>query len=168
MVRWASDKLLELKPEEIGEHYGRYRLHVPEAERAMAKSLERYGQLSPVVVCRRNDRYELIDGFKRLGAVRRLAQIGHLSARLMEADERTVKAAISGLNRAGGCETFGAFQSWLSWRFTRSGGNIGTTLEPIRTCESPSTLVGRWKIFVVATFGYGSAWIFCWAMATRA
>ena len=35
----------------------------------MAKSLERYGQLSPVVVCRPNDRYELIDGFKRLGAV---------------------------------------------------------------------------------------------------
>jgi len=48
MLRWASENLLQLKPEEIGEHYGRYRLHVPEAERAMAKSLERYGQLSPV------------------------------------------------------------------------------------------------------------------------
>jgi ParB-like chromosome segregation protein Spo0J len=67
--RWASEKLLELKPEEIGEHYGRYRPHVPEAERAMAKSLERYGQLSPIVVCRRNDRYELIDGFKRLAGL---------------------------------------------------------------------------------------------------
>ena len=33
----------------------------------MAKSLERYGQLSPVVVCRRGERYELVDGFKRLG-----------------------------------------------------------------------------------------------------
>ena len=54
----------------------------------MARSLERYGQLSPVVVCRRQDRYELIDGFKRLGAVRGLAQIPRLSARLMEADER--------------------------------------------------------------------------------
>jgi len=50
VLRWASENLLQLKPEEIGEHYGRYRLHVPEAERAMAKSLERYGQLSPVVV----------------------------------------------------------------------------------------------------------------------
>jgi hypothetical protein len=68
----------------------------------MAKSLERYGQLSPVVVCRRGERYELIDGFKRLAAARRLAQIDVLSARLMEADERTVKAAIYGLNRAGG------------------------------------------------------------------
>ena len=70
MLRWASENLLHLKLEEIGEHYGRYRLHVPEAERAMAKSLERYGQLSPVVVCRRGERYELIDGFKRLGAAR--------------------------------------------------------------------------------------------------
>ena len=69
MLRWADNNLLDLKWEEIGEHYGRYRLHVPEAERAMARSLERYGQLSPVVVCRRQDRYELIDGFKRLGAV---------------------------------------------------------------------------------------------------
>ena len=69
MLLWADNNLLDLKWEEIGEHYGRYRLHVPEAERAMARSLERYGQLSPVVVCRRQDRYELIDGFKRLGAV---------------------------------------------------------------------------------------------------
>ena len=53
MLRWASEDLLRLKQEEIGEHYGRYRLHLPEAERAMARSLERYGQLSPVVVCRR-------------------------------------------------------------------------------------------------------------------
>jgi hypothetical protein len=44
VLRWANENLLQLKPEEIGEHYGRYRLHVPEAERAMAKSLERYGQ----------------------------------------------------------------------------------------------------------------------------
>ena len=53
MLRWANENLLDLKTSEIGEHYGRYRLHLPEAERAMAKSLERYGQLSPVIVCRR-------------------------------------------------------------------------------------------------------------------
>ena len=49
---------------EIGEHYGRHRLHLP--ERARARSLERYGQVSPIVVCRRQERYELIDAFKRL------------------------------------------------------------------------------------------------------
>ena len=31
MLRWASEDLLHLKREEIGEHYGRYRLYVPEA-----------------------------------------------------------------------------------------------------------------------------------------
>ena len=96
MLRWASEKLIELKPEEIGEHYGRYRLHVPEAERAMMKSLERYGQLSPVVVCRRNERYELIDGFKRLGAARGLARLSHLWARLMEASRRPAGLAGNG------------------------------------------------------------------------
>src|SRR5260370_9817218 len=101
-MRWADNHLLDLKWGEIGEHYGRYRLHVPGAERAMARSLERYGQLSPVVVCRRQDRYELIDGFKRLGAGRGLAQIPRLAARLIEPDERTAHAAIYGQNRVGG------------------------------------------------------------------
>jgi ParB-like chromosome segregation protein Spo0J len=138
MLRWASEKLLELKPEEIGEHYGRYRLHVPEAERAMARSLEKYGQLSPVVVCRRNDRYELIDGFKRLGAVRRLAQIGPLSARLMEADERTVKAAIYGLNRAGG-RTRELEEAWIIHSLVREDG-----MSQVEVAE----LLGRHKSWV--------------------
>jgi ParB-like chromosome segregation protein Spo0J len=121
VLRWANEDLLQLTAAEIGERYGRYRLHVPEAERAMARSLERYGQLSPVVVCRRNDRYELIDGFKRLGAVRRLTPIQHLSARLMEADERTVKAAIYGLNRAGG-RTRELEEAWIIHALVREDG----------------------------------------------
>jgi ParB-like chromosome segregation protein Spo0J len=121
VLRWANEDLLQLKAGEIGERYGRYRLHVPDAERAMAKSLERYGQLSPVVVCRRNDRYELIDGFKRLGAARRLTQIEHLSARLMEADERAVKAAIYGLNRAGG-RTRELEEAWIIHALVREDG----------------------------------------------
>jgi hypothetical protein len=55
VLHWADDNLLHLKWEEIGEYYGRSRLHLPEAERAMARSLERYGQLSPVVVCQRQE-----------------------------------------------------------------------------------------------------------------
>ena len=121
MLQWSNEKLLELKPDEIGEHYGRYRLHIPEAERTMAKSLERYGQLSPVVVCLRSGRYELIDGFKRLGAVRGLQQIDHLSARLMEADEPTLKAAIYGLNRAGG-RTRELEESWIIHALVREDG----------------------------------------------
>ena len=138
MLRWASEQLLELKPEEIGEHYGRYRLHVPEAERIMAKSLERYGQLSPIVVCRREDRYELVDGFKRLGAARRLAQCEHLSARLLEADERTVKAAIYGLNRASG-RTRELEEAWIIHALVREDG-----MSQVEVAE----LLGRHKSWV--------------------
>ena len=49
----------ELKLEQIGESYARYRLHVPEAERVMMRSLESYGQISPVVVCIQEGRTEL-------------------------------------------------------------------------------------------------------------
>ena len=139
MLRWADNHLLDLKWEEIGEHYGRYRLHVPEAERAMARSLERYGQLSPVVVCRRQDRYELIDGFKRLGAVRGLlAQIPRLSARLMEADERQAKAAIYGLNRAGG-RTRELEEAWIIQALVREDG-----MSQVEVAE----LLGRHKSWV--------------------
>jgi ParB-like chromosome segregation protein Spo0J len=138
VLRWASEQLLELKPEEIGEHYGRYRLHVPEAERIMAKSLERYGQLSPIVVCRREDRYELVDGFKRLGAARHLAQFEHLSARLLEADERTVKAAIYGLNRASG-RTRELEEAWIIHALVREDG-----MSQVEVAE----LLGRHKSWV--------------------
>jgi ParB-like chromosome segregation protein Spo0J len=138
VLRWADQHLLELKPEDIGEHYGRYRLHIPEAERAMARSLERYGQLSPVIVCRRQGRYELIDGFKRLGAARRLAGIAHLSARLMEADERAAKAAIYGLNRTGG-RTRELEEAWIIQALVRDDG-----MSQVEVAE----LLGRHKSWV--------------------
>src|SRR5712692_11448476 len=137
-MRWADENLLELECQEIGEHYGRYRLHLPEGERAMAQSLERYGQLSPVVVCRRQERYELIDGFKRLGAARGLARMSHLWARLMEADERTAKAAIYGLNRAGG-RTRELEEAWIIQALVREDG-----LSQVEVAE----LLGRHKSWV--------------------
>jgi len=102
VLRWAEEKPQELRLEEIGETYGRYRLHVPELERGMMRSLESYGQLSPIVVFLHEGRWELLDGFKRLGAARKLQSMERLVARRIEADERAAKAAIYGLNRAGG------------------------------------------------------------------
>lgn len=138
MLRWAKESLLDLGLDEIGEHYGRYRLHMPEAERAMARSLERYGQMSPVVVCRREGRYELIDGFKRLGAARSLAEMNQLSARLMEADDRAAKAAIYGLNRAGG-RTRELEEAWIVHSLVREDG-----LSQVEVAE----LLGRHKSWV--------------------
>jgi ParB/RepB/Spo0J family partition protein len=138
VLRWTKETLLDLALGAIGEHYGRYRLHMPEAERAMARSLERYGQISPVVVCRREGRYELIDGFKRLGAARSLAEMNQLSARLMEADDRAAKAAIYGLNRAGG-RTRELEEAWIVHALVREDG-----LSQVEVAE----LLGRHKSWV--------------------
>ena len=138
MLRWVEGDELRLECHTIGEHYGRYRLHLPEAERAMARSLERYGQLSPVVVCRREERYELIDGFKRLGAARTWVKLSHLSARLLEADERAAKAAIYGLNRAGG-RTQELEEAWIIQALVREDG-----MSQVEVAE----LLGRHKSWV--------------------
>ena len=84
---------------ELGEQYRRYRLGDPAAEEAMAGSLRRWGQLSPVVTCVRQKRLEVIDGFKRLAAVRQIGEWTSLSVRVLDVDEPTAKAAILGLNR---------------------------------------------------------------------
>ena len=86
MLRWVEDGIRELALEDIGEHYGRYRLHLPEAERAMARSLERYGQISPMVICLREGHYELIDGFKRLAAARLISGMNRVSIRVIQSD----------------------------------------------------------------------------------
>jgi ParB-like chromosome segregation protein Spo0J len=91
-----------------------------------------------VVVCRRQERYELIDGFKRLGAARRLSPMQHLSARLLEADERTAKAAIYGLNRAGG-RTRELEEAWIIQALVREDG-----MSQVEVAE----LLGRHKSWV--------------------
>jgi hypothetical protein len=60
--------------------------------------LERYGQISPVVVCVQEQTYVLVDGFKRLSAARTLKGMEHLQARRIEVDQQGAKAAIDKLN----------------------------------------------------------------------
>jgi ParB-like chromosome segregation protein Spo0J len=86
--------------DQLGQQYRRYRLPDPEAEAAMAASLRRYGQQTPLVVCLREETYEVLDGFKRLAAARVLG-LKTLTTRSLEADERLAKAAILGLNQIG-------------------------------------------------------------------
>jgi len=134
----ADIQLVELAVEEIGDHYGRFRLHTPEAERAMARSLRRYGQLSPVVVCLRQGRHELIDGFKRLGAARHLGEWDRLVARVMEADDKAAKAAMYGLNRVGG-KTSELEEAWIVYALVREDG-----VSQVEVAE----LLGRHKTWV--------------------
>ena len=100
MADWHAGDVRFLTLAQLGERYRRYRLPDPGAEAAMAGSFQRYGQLTPVVVCRREETHEVLDGFKRLAAARALG-LKTLSIRLLEADERAAKAAIHGLNQTG-------------------------------------------------------------------
>jgi len=96
MSQLGGEKALVL--EEIGERYGSLRLVNPRAERQMEESLKRYGQMSPVVVSMgEEERYELVDGFKRLRASRALGKEG-LQVRVLKVGARAAKAAVLCLN----------------------------------------------------------------------
>ena len=90
-----------LEVEAIGERYRRYRLPDPAAEAAMVDSLARHGQISPVVVCQREEMLEMLDGFKRLTAVRSMPEVTSLEARVVNVDERIAKVTILCLNETG-------------------------------------------------------------------
>jgi ParB-like chromosome segregation protein Spo0J len=98
-MQWHEGITRPVALTELGQRYRRYRLADPEAEEAMAGSLRRWGQLAPVVACRREGHLELLDGFKRWTAARQVGGLTTLSVRVLAVDERTAKAAILGLNR---------------------------------------------------------------------
>jgi len=95
---WNDGVVRPVALDGLGQRYRRYRLADPEAEEAMAGSLRRWGQLSPVVACVRDEALELIDGFKRWSAAGQIPGMT-LSVRVLNVDEPTAKAAILGLNR---------------------------------------------------------------------
>jgi len=92
---------LDIAMDKIEERYACFRLIQPRAESAMLKSIERFGQMTPAVVgsCE-NGRYEMIDGFKRLRAMRKLERKS-IRARVLEGHGRVRKAAMIQLNREG-------------------------------------------------------------------
>src|SRR5262249_36830992 len=98
-VTWDDGSMRPVALSALGQRYRRYRLVDPLAEEAMAGSLRRWGQLSPLVACADGQQLEVLDGFKRLVAAQQVAGWATLSVRVIEVDERTAKAAILGLNR---------------------------------------------------------------------
>ena len=80
----------EIAVSEIGERYGVFRIMSPRADAAMVKSIQKYGQISLVVCVRAEGGYQMIDGFKRLRAFRRLNQTT-LRAKTMEVSGRVGK-----------------------------------------------------------------------------
>jgi ParB/RepB/Spo0J family partition protein len=138
MAGWSGGEIQALRLEQIGERYGRYRLAAPEAEQDMAASLRRYGQISPVVVCMREDKPELVDGFKRLAAARTIPSLTPLTARILEMDDRAAKAAIYGLNHMSR-RTHELEEAWIVHALVREDG-----LSQVEVAE----LLGRHKSWV--------------------
>ncbi len=97
----TTQKTIDISIDQFGEQYGNLRIINPKADKAMVRSLEKYGQLTPVVVTRTgiND-YELLDGFKRLRGGKALSYT-HLRSLILELNERAGKAVIMQLNWVG-------------------------------------------------------------------
>lgn len=137
MLPWPADEFRALRLEEIDERYRRYRVTALEAEEAMARSLRRYGQISPLVVCLREEAPVLVDGFKRLAAARGLKGFETLSAKRIDADERAAKAAMYGLNRTG--RHFGELEeAWLVQALVREDGLSQVEVASINSSERPA------------------------------
>ena len=96
-----TQETMQLTLSAIGEQLAPLRIADPVAERAMLHSLQKYGQQTPVVVCRiAAGKHELLDGFKRLRAGRELGYL-ELTARPLDVSPRACKAAMLHLNRVG-------------------------------------------------------------------
>jgi len=135
---WQSDETRWLDLERIDERLQRYRLHNVNAERAVFHSLERYGQLSPVVVCVLEHQIILIDGFKRLRAARKIKGMTQLHARRMLVNEQSAKAAIYTLNHVGQ-QPQELEEAWIVYSLVREDG-----LSQVEAAE----LLGRHKSWV--------------------
>ena len=136
--KWPEDEVHPVALERIDERLHRYRLAQPKLEKSMAQSLERYGQVSPIVVCVQEDDYVLIDGFKRLRAARTLKGMSRLQARRMDVDEQGAKAAVYNLNRIGQ-RPLELEESWIVQALVREDG-----LSQVEAAQ----LLGRHKSWV--------------------
>jgi len=118
---WPQNEVRSLLLERLDERLQRYRLAQPKLEKSMAQSLQRYGQISPVVVCLHDEEIVLIDGFKRLRAARSLRGVTSLMARRMDVDESSAKAAIYNLNCVVG-RPAELEESWIVHALVREDG----------------------------------------------
>jgi len=101
MITSPEGPFVEIALSQIGQSYGRLRLVHPQADAGMVDSLRQFGQIFPVVVVALGERYELVDGFKRLRAMK---QLGYecVRARVVDLGVHALKAAMIALNRRKG------------------------------------------------------------------
>lgn len=82
---------------QIDERYRHLRIPQPRQERAVAESMQRCGQLMPLVVTLRKETLALVDGFKRLQAARQIG-LDCLDVRKLPLSDRAAVVAVYSLN----------------------------------------------------------------------
>lgn len=87
--------------DDLDERLSALRLREPKAVEAMAASLGRYGQLSPLAVFNDGEGIQVIDGFKRLHAARRL-RWSQLEVRHWDVDVAEAKIQLAIVHRGHG------------------------------------------------------------------
>ena len=122
---------------ELGLRYRRYRLADEAGERDMVQSLRRHGQITPLVVCRREESLEVLDGFKRVAAAVALGLV-QVRCQVLAADERQAKVALLTLHGAGK-RLVELEEAWLVQALVRDDG-----LAQVEVAE----LLGRHKSWV--------------------
>lgn len=121
----------------LGLRYRRYRLADEAGERDMMQSLQRHGQLTPLVVCCQEEQLEVLDGFKRVAAAVGLG-LASLRCQVLAADERQAKVALLTLH--GGSKRLRELEeAWLVQALVRDDG-----LSQVEVAE----LLGRHKSWV--------------------
>jgi hypothetical protein len=133
-----SGHVTPVRLDELGDHFRRYRLRVPQAVQAMAMSLRRWGQCAPIVATVRQERPQVLDGFTRWEAAQQVRGMTTLSVRLIEVDDRRAKAAIYGLNQTGR-RPYELEEAWIVQALVREDG-----LSQVEAAE----LLGRHKSWV--------------------
>lgn len=94
----AVSDFIEVPTDDIGDRYGNLRLVNPGAYAAMERSIAQYGQVTPVVVGQpTGSKYEMVDGFKRYRASKKLG-LKSLSCRVLKGKDRALKSAMLYLN----------------------------------------------------------------------
>lgn len=94
-----SDEIHELNLSQVGETYASLRIINARSDASMLQSIKAFGQMSPVVCLKIDGHDELIDGFKRLRALRTL-KAETLKCVFIDAQARVGKARIIQLNQA--------------------------------------------------------------------
>ncbi len=87
--------------EKIHTDYSSMRLITPPHIRSMVLSIERHGQLQPIITMCEEDNYQLIDGFKRYFACRELC-LPQLETRIIDVPPIVGKAMILSYNKTTG------------------------------------------------------------------